>query len=60
MEGHFAVLEKSVDGYFVEEIVICNSIAMMKAFLSFFVSSFWFLRGSRARIISVKKMIETL
>ena len=29
----FALLEKSAEGYFAEEIVIRNSIAMMKAFL---------------------------
>ena len=58
-------MEKSAEGYFVEEIVIRHSIVMKKVFLwllelHFLFLAFGFLRGSRARITSMKKMIETL
>ena len=65
MKGHFALLEKSAEG------ILCGGNSDLQQFsndesfplvamASFFVSSFWFLRGSRARIISMEKMIETL
>ena len=65
MKGHFALLEKSAEG------ILCGGNSDLQQFsndesfplvamASFFVSSFWFLRGSRARIISMEKIIETL
>ena len=53
-EGHFALLEKFAEGYSTEEIVIqyINDESFpLAAMASFFV----FLRGSRARITSMKE-----